>query len=388
MIPRELISLLQEYATEFRSVLLVGPRQSGKTTLVRETFPGKPYISLENPDERSLAETDAHAFLNRFPNGAILDEVQRVPALFSYLQEILDKTDQDGLFVLTGSNNILLQENITQTLAGRLGILDLYPLSFREIAAMGQDYTLNELIFRGSYPEVHHKNRKPGLWYNSYLRTYVERDVRQIQNIENTSLFIKFLKICAGRTGQQINMTAISNESGIDLKTVRSWLSVLEQTYVIRLLQPFYRNFNKRILKTPKLYFVDTGLACSLLGIRKTEELELSHFRGALVENHIIMECAKNSANQNSGHELYYWRDNKGVEVDLIIDNGTDFLPVEIKSAETFSNDFTKNLVKIKNYSGVKEAVIVYDGKMEFETSEGIKVLNRASFLRQNDRKQ
>jgi len=383
MIQRELVSVLREYATEFRSVLLVGPRQSGKTTLVRETFPDKPYVSLENPDERSLAETDARAFLNRFPNGAILDEVQRVPALFSYLQEILDNTDRDGLFVLTGSNNILLQENIAQTLAGRLGILDLYPLSFREIAATGKDYTLNELIFKGSYPEVYHKNRKPGLWYNSYLRTYVERDIRQIQNIENTSLFIKFLKICAGRTGQQINITAISNESGIDLKTVRSWLSVLEQTYVIRLLQPFYHNFNKRSLKTPKLYFVDTGLACSLLGIRKIEDLELSHFRGSLVENHIIMECAKNSSNQNSGQEFYYWRDNKGVEVDLIIDNGTVFLPVEIKSAETFSNDFTKNLIKIKSYSGVKEAVIVYDGKMEFETSEGIKVLNRASFLRQ-----
>ena len=381
MVQRELLTVLAEYATEFRAVLLIGPRQSGKTTLVQTTFPDKPYISLENPDERLLAETDARAFLNRFPDGAILDEVQRVPSLFSYLQEILDKTHKDGLFILTGSNNILLQESISQTLAGRLGILDLYPLSFREIVGIEKIYTLNELIFRGSYPEIHHKNRKPELWYGSYIRTYVERDVRQIKNIENTSLFIKFLKICAGRIGQQLNITALSNECGIDLKTVQSWLSVLEQTYVIKLLQPFYNNFNKRILKTPKLYFVDTGLACSLLGIRKVEEFELSHFRGALVENYFILECIKNNANQNLEQHFYYWRDNKGVEVDLIVDSGTSFLPVEIKSAETFSNDFTKNLKKIKSYSGEKEAAIVYNGKMEFETSDSIKVVNWASFL-------
>ena len=381
MVQRELLTVLAEYATEFRAVLLVGPRQSGKTTLVQTTFPDKPYISLENPDERLLAETDARAFLNRFPDGAILDEVQRVPSLFSYLQEILDKTHKDGLFILTGSNNILLQESISQTLAGRLGILDLYPLSFREIVGIEKTHSLNELIFKGSYPEIYHKNRKPELWYGSYIRTYVERDVRQIKNIENTSLFIKFLKICAGRIGQQLNITALSNECGIDLKTVQSWLSVLEQTYVIKLLQPFYNNFNKRILKTPKLYFVDTGLACSLLGIRKVEEFELSHFRGALVENYFILECIKNNANQNLEQQFYYWRDNKGVEVDLIVDSGTSFLPVEIKSAETFSNDFTKNLKKIKSYSGVKEAAIVYNGKMEFETSASIKVVNWASFL-------
>lgn len=385
MIPRELITVLEEYATEFRSVLLVGPRQSGKTTLVRETFPDKPYVSLENPDERLLAETDARAFLNRFPDGAILDEVQRVPSLLNYLQEVLDLTDRDGLFILTGSNNILLQENITQTLAGRVGILDLYPLSFREIGTIAKEYSLNELIFRGSYPEIYNKNRKPEWWYSSYLRTYVERDVRQIKNIENTSLFIKFLKICAGRIGQQVNNTAISNECGIDLKTVQSWLSVLEQTYVINLLQPFYNNFNKRILKTPKLYFVDTGLACSLLGIRKTKELELSHFRGSLVENYIITECRKNNSNQNSGQAFYYWRDNKGVEVDLIIDTGTTFLPVEIKSAETFSNDFTQNLKKIKSYSGVKKATIVYNGKMEFETSDDIEIVNWTSFLKRGN---
>lgn len=382
MIKREIITVLKEYASEFRSVLVVGPRQSGKTTLVQETFPEKPYISLENIDERILAESDSRAFLARFPNGAILDEVQHAPVLLNYLQEILDKTKEDGLFILTGSNNILLQQNISQTLAGRLGVLDLYPLSYREILDTGEEYSLNQLIFKGSYPEVYNKNRKPELWYNSYLRTYVERDVRQLKNIENTSLFVKFLKICAGRVGQQLNVSAVSNDCGIDLKTVNSWLSILEQTYVIKQLQPFYNNFNKRILKSPKLYFVDTGLVCSLLGIRKTEELEFSHFRGALVENYIVMECVKNNANQNTKQSFYYWRDNNGVEIDLIIDTGSTFFPVEIKSAQTFSNDFTKNLKKLKNYSGVKEAAIVYDGDMQFETSDGIKVVKWISFVK------
>lgn len=381
MINRELKAILSEYATEFRSVLLVGPRQSGKTTLTKQTFPDKPYVSLENPDERLLAESDARAFLNRFPNGAILDEIQRAPSLFSYLQEILDHSDKDGLFILTGSNNILLQENVSQTLAGRLGILDLYPLSYRELKDISKKHALNELIFKGSYPEVHHKNRKPEIWYPSYIKTYVERDVRQIKNIENTSLFIKFLKICAGRIGQQINLSTISNDCGIDVKTVQSWLSVLEQSYVIKLLQPFYKNFNKRIVKAPKLYFVDTGLACSLLAIRNKEELALSHFYGALVENYIIVECMKNNANQQLDQAFYYWRDSNGVEIDLIIDQGADFVPIEIKSAQTFSNDFTANLKKIKDYANIQNAVVVYNGMMEFTTNDHIEVINWESFL-------
>lgn len=382
MIKREIVKLLKEYAREFRSVLVVGPRQSGKTTLVQETFPEKPYVSLENPDERLLAETDSRAFLSRFPNGAILDEVQRAPVLLSYLQEILDRTQQDGMFILTGSNNILLQENISQTLAGRMGILDLFPLSYREISSLEKDYTLYDLIFKGSYPEIYNKNRNPVLWYSSYIRTYIERDVRQLKNIENISLFIKFLKICSGRIGQQLNVSALSNECGIDHKTVNSWLSILEQTYVIKLIQPYYNNFNKRILKSPKLYFVDTGLACSLLGIRKIEELKLSHFRGALVENYVIMECVKSNSNATKEQSFFYWRDNKGVEVDLIIDKGTTFIPVEIKSAQTYSKDFANNLKKIMNYSGIQKAVIVYDGEMQFEDSNGIKLVKWDSFIK------
>ncbi len=383
MLNRELNRVLTQYANEFRSVLLVGPRQSGKTTLTKQTFPDKPYVSLENPDEMLLAETDARAFLNRFPNGAVLDEIQRVPTLFSYLQEILDRTEKDGLFILTGSNNILLQENVSQTLAGRLGLLDLYPLSYCEITTTGKDYLLNELVFKGSYPEIYQKNRKPELWYPSYIKTYVERDVRQLKSIENTSLFIRFLKICAGRIGQQINLSAISNDCGIDVKTVQSWFSILEQSYVIKLLQPFYKNFNKRLVKAPKLYFLDTGLACSLLSIRNIDELPLSHFYGGLVENYIIIECMKINANRQLGQNFYYWRDSNGVEVDLIIDKGKDFLPIEIKSAQTFSNDFADNLKKIKNYANIKSSMVVYNGDMEFTTTDNTRVAKWTSLLKQ-----
>lgn len=381
MLNRELTSSLKIYAQEFRSVLLVGPRQSGKTTLVRQCFPEKPYVSLENPDERMLADSDPRAFLGRFPEGAILDEIQRVPKLFNYLQEILDNSKKDGLFILTGSNNILLQDSVSQTLAGRMGILDLLPLSYRELSAEYRNKTLSELILQGGYPEILSKNRQANLWYSSYVRTYVERDVRQLKNIENTMLFTKFLKLCAGRIGQQLNVSALSNECGIDVKTVNSWLSVLESTYIIKLLQPFYQNFNKRIVKTPKLYFIDTGLACSFLSIRKKEELAHSHFRGALVENYLISECIKNGLNTQTGQAFYYWRDNKGLEIDLIIQNADLIELIEIKAAQTYTEEFTKNLRAIMKLGDIKESYVLYDGLQEFEKSEGIRVWNWRNFL-------
>ncbi len=361
--------------------MLVGPRQSGKTTLVKITFPEKPYVSLENPDERALANEDPRAFLARFAKGAILDEVQRVPSLLNYLQEILDHSKEDGLYILTGSNNILLQDNVSQTLAGRVGVLDLMPLSYREIVQQKSALTLEEHIFNGSYPEIYDRDRNPNIWYPSYIRTYVERDVRQVQNIENTALFTKFLRLCAGRVGQQVNAAALSNECGIDVRTVQSWLSVLESTYVIKRLSPFHRNFNKRITKSPKLYFIDSGLVCSLLGIRTTDELTVSHFKGALVENFIIMELVKNGLNKRLHQSLYYWRENNGVEVDVILDSGTTFVPIEIKSAQTFSKDFLANLKKFKSYSDALKGILLYDGEMEFKTEDDFEVLNWKTFL-------
>ncbi|MEK6616456.1 MAG: AAA family ATPase, partial [Bacteroidota bacterium] len=283
MIKRTAEKLLRNYSRQFRALAVVGPRQSGKTTLVKMTFPGKPYVSLENPDERMQADSDPRGFLNRFKNGAIIDEAQRVPVLFSYLQQILDETRKESLFILTGSNNFLLQQSVTQSLAGRIGYIDLLPLSINEISFFVKTkISTDELILNGCYPELYDKKRISSIWYPAYIRTYVERDVRQLRNIDNTLLFTRFLQLCAGRTGQQISVSALSNECGIDVKTVNSWLGILQSSYIIFLLPPHHRNFNKRIVKTSKLYFTDTGLACSLLGIHKTKELSNSQFREAL----------------------------------------------------------------------------------------------------------
>jgi uncharacterized protein len=381
MISREISDILINFAGSFRSVLIVGPRQSGKTTLAKHCFPTKPYISLENLDERSLATEDPRGFLSRFPNGAVLDEVQRTPALLNYLQEVLDNSNEDGLFILTGSNNVLLQESITQTLAGRIGVIDLLPLSYREINNLDSPRELAGLVIKGFYPEIYDRKRQPEIWYPSYIRTYIERDVRQIKQIEDNLLFQKFVKICAGRIGQQVNISALSNECGIDLRTVHSWLSILESTYIIYFLQPFYENFNKRLVKSPKLYFYDTGLACSLLSLRNTTELSLSHFKGALVENFVITECIKNNLNKHLGASFYYWRDNNGVEIDLIQKRGNEVIPIEVKSAQTFTKDFTKNLKKFMSYSNTKKGIIIYDGTREYVGSDNIELINWKTFL-------
>jgi predicted AAA+ superfamily ATPase len=382
MIVREIASLLLEYSQSFRSVVIVGPRQSGKTTLAKACFPQKAYVSLENPDMLELATKDPRGFLSGFSQGAILDEIQRAPQLFNYLQEILDNTEEDGLFILTGSNNILLQENISQTLAGRIGIVDLLPLSFREVKDRVNDLSLPDLIVRGFYPEIYHKNRNPQLWYQSYIRTYLERDVRQIKQIENALLFQKFLRLCAGSVGQQVNYAALSNDCGIDVRTVHSWLSVLENSFVLYRLQPYHQNFKKRVVKSPKIYFVDTGLACALLNIKSNDEFSNSHFKGALVENFIVSECLKNKQNLNQyDTKIYYWRDNNGVEIDMIIESGNKISPVEIKSAQTYSNDFSRSLKKFMLYSGTSQGTIVYNGTAGFNGSDGIDLINWKDFL-------
>jgi hypothetical protein len=368
MIYREAEKKIRLYAKQFRAIAVVGPRQSGKTTIARKVFPRKPYVSLEDPDERQMAMDDPRYFLSRFKKGAIIDEAQRVPELFSYLQSVIDKSNKDGLFVLTGSNNFLLQQSISQSLAGRIGYIDLLPLTLKEIKQFNNKInTSNDWILSGSYPEIYDKERKPSIWYPAYIRTYVERDVRMIKNINNSALFTKFLKICAGRTGQLLNLSAISIECGIELKTVQSWLAVLESSYIIYLLKPHYSNFNKRLVKTPKLYFYDTALACSLLGIKTISELELSHFRGSLFENAVVSEIYKGESNKIKQSQLYFWRDNKGVELDLLMDNGKKILPVEIKASNTFSGVFLKNITYWNNLSGNKGGMLVYGGDTSYK---------------------
>lgn len=377
MINRGVEKLIRSYSKEFRALAVVGPRQSGKTTVVKKVFPGKAYVSLENPDERMLAASDPKAFLARFPNGAILDEAQRVPSLFSYLQQVLDETKKEGLFILTGSNNFLLQQSVSQTLAGRIGYIDLLPLSFAEIQEFGgRQRTTNELILQGCYPELFDKKRTPGIWYPAYIRTYVERDVKLLRNIENSILFNRFLQLCAGRTGQQLNVAGLSNECGIDVKTVNAWLGILQSSYIIYLLPPFFNSYNKRVVKTPKLYLTDTGLACSLLGIHHEKELSVSHFRGSLFENYVIMDLLKKKYNQGSAVQFYYWRDNKGIEVDLLLDMGNTLLQVEIKSSQTFQEDHLHAMNQWNAFSGNKGGLLLYDGVQEFRKTNGIRVQN------------
>ena len=377
MKPRIAEKLLKQYARQFRAVAVVGPRQSGKTTLVKKVFPKKPYVSLEDPDDRILATNDPRAFLNRFKKGAIIDEAQRVPELFNYLQGILDKSNEDGLFILTGSNNFLLQQSISQTLAGRIGYIDLLPLCLLEIIKFNAINTdTNQLMLKGCYPELFDKKRKPGIWYPAYIRTYIERDVKLIRNIENTIAFNRFLKLCAGRTGQQLNVSALSIEAGIDARTIQAWLSILQSSYVIHLLPPYHKNFNKRVVKTPKLYFIDTGLACSLLGINLSDELENSHFRGSLFENYVVSELLKQKYNSGSNAGFYYWKENNGLEIDLLVDTGKKIIAHEIKSGSTFNDSMLKNLNHWRKISGTSNGVLIFDGQSMFVDKNQIHVTN------------
>ncbi len=376
MIKRTSVTRLIKLANQFRSVAVVGARQCGKTTLCKTAFPNKPYISLENPDTLAFATADPRGFLGQFQNGAILDEIQRAPHLFSYLQQVLDETKKKGLFILTGSNNFLLQENITQTLAGRIAYLQLLPLSLQEInesKKLKDDYAWH--ILNGGYPEVIAKKINPVDWYEAYINTYIQRDVRQLKNISNLVQFTKLLKLCAGRTGQILNLTSISNDCGIDQKTVASWLSVLQSSYIVYLLKPYAGNFNKRIIKAPKLYFYDTGVACSLLGIGNVKEIKTHSTKGALFENLVVSELLKERFNAGAADNLFYWRDKTGHEVDIVLDKAGKLTAMELKSGETITQDFFKGL---EYFAGLNKKpiqnILVYGGKLQQHRSNGTMV--------------
>ena len=374
MINRTASLRLLKLAGTFRSVAIVGPTQSGKTTLCKAAFPQKTYISLENPDTLEFAKTDPRGFLGQFKAGAILDEIQRAPHLFSYLQQILDETNKKGLFILTGSNNFLLQENITQTLSGRIAYLQLLPLSLQELTdnkKIKANYPWH--ILNGGYPEVITKRINPTDWYTDYISTYVERDVRQLKNISNLSQFTKLLKLCAGRTGQILNLTSLSNDCGIDQKTVASWLSVLQSSYIVYFLKPHHANFNKQIIKSPKLYFYDTGVASSLLGISNSKQIITHAAKGGLFENMIVSELLKARFNSGSTDNLYFWRDKTGNEVDIVLDKAGKLTAMELKAGETISQDFFKGLEYFSalNTNPIQK-VLVYGGKEEQKRSNGV----------------
>ena len=367
MILRHASTTLQSLAHGYPILVLTGPRQAGKTTLAQSTFPGKPYVSLEDPDTRAFAEDDPRGFLARFPDGAILDEAQRCPALFSYLQTRVDAKRRMGEFVLTGSQQFGLLSNITQSLAGRVGLVQLLPFSLQELQEGGVPVaSLDDLLWRGLYPPIHDRSLAPEQWFANYLMTYVERDVRQLIEVQNLSLFQRFLKLCAARCGQLLNMTSLGNDCGVSHKTVAAWLSVLEAGYVVFLLQPHHQNFGKRLVKTPKLYFHDTGLAAHLLGIHDEEHMAIHSARGALFENLVISELLKRRYNQGLTSNLYFWRNNTGEEVDVVVEHGDKLLPIEIKSGQTYNSDFLTGLNKWARYAGnaALPSQLVYGGDM------------------------
>lgn len=373
MIYREAEKELQLLSAQFKAVAVTGPRQSGKTTLVKKVFKEKAYVNLENPDLRQFAREDPRGFLSNYPDGAVLDEVQRVPELFSYLQQILDEKEQNGLFILTGSNNFLLNGNISQSLAGRVGYLFLLPLDIGEINP-GANMS-NQLIFKGGYPEIYQKDIDPKKYYDNYIRTYVERDVRLLKNITDLYTFERFLRLCAGRTGQLLNMSSLAADVGVDVKTIGSWLGVLEASFIAFRLYPYHENYNKRIVKMPKLYFYDTGLASALMGIEDVSQLTIHPLRGGLFENLVVVDFLKRLYNNGKQNNLYFWRDNIGNEVDLLIKKGANRYPVEIKSAQTISDEFFKGIRYWNKLTNTEGGYLVYAGDMLQKRSGEINIV-------------
>jgi predicted AAA+ superfamily ATPase len=377
MFKREIANELRAAAKEYPVVTVTGPRQSGKTTVVQALFPEKKYANLEEPDTREFATLDPRGFLERFPEGAILDEIQRTPQLLSYIQAIVDKTKQKGMYILTGSHQLELHQAITQSLAGRTALLKLLPLSLTELAKADIDLTLDEYLLNGFFPRIYNDKLNPTKAYRNYFQTYVERDVRQLIQIKDLSTFQRFMKLCAGRVGQILNAHSLSGDVGVSSHTISEWLSLLEASFIIIRLQPYFENFGKRIIKSPKLYFTDVGLATYLLDIETTQQINRDPLRGALVENLVILELYKARLNQGLDPQLYYFRDNHQHEIDVIFKKSQQLIPIEIKASKTIANDFFKGLDYFSELVGTRchEGFLVYGGEQQ-QRIEKFKVIN------------
>jgi uncharacterized protein len=365
MIPRILQKQIRKLAAKMPVITITGPRQSGKTTLAKMALPDYAYKNLEFPDVRRFATEDPRGFFGELTQGVILDEIQRVPELLSYVQGIVDETNEPGKFILTGSQNLLLLNKVSQTLAGRSAILHLLPLSMEELIASGApEGSAESWMQRGFYPRLYDKKISPLDWLPSYVESYVERDVREIINVRNLSTFQTFLRLCAGRIGQVVNLSSLGNDCGVDQKTAKGWISVLETTFTAFLLPPFHRNFNKRLIKSPKIYFYDTGLACWLLGIRSVKDLDSHYARGSLFENFIIVELMKNEMNRGRRTELYFWRESNGNEVDCVYEKNGRVFGLECKSGKTIGPDYFNGIDALKKISGKLFAggTVIYGG--------------------------
>jgi uncharacterized protein len=366
MIERIISKKILEAAEKMPVICITGPRQSGKTTLVRNLFPDYKYYNLEFPQHREFAEKDAVSMLSEWNSGIIIDEVQRVPEILSSIQFFADQNQIPGKLIITGSQNILLMQSVSQTLAGRVALFSLLSFSVQELT--GTEYeeaNYENYIVKSFYPRIYDQQLNPEIWLQDYINTYIERDVRQIVAVRDLSLFSNFLKLCAGHTGQIINLSTFSNNLGVDLKTIKSWLSILETSYIVFLQPAYFKNFNKRIIKTPKLFFYDAGLACNLLGIRTKNDFESHYLRGGLFESFIISEFSKIIFNRKLGSRIYYFRDSNGNEVDAFIEHAGFLKAVEIKSGKTIIPDFLKGLYYLKKISeSVKiENYVIYGGE-------------------------
>jgi predicted AAA+ superfamily ATPase len=368
-INRSIEPVFKKIAQEYPVVTLIGPRQSGKTSLVQYVFPEKPYVSLENPDERAFAEGDPKRFLAQFPDGAILDEIQRLPMLLSYIQGIVDQRKDQGMFFLTGSHQPLLHQSITQSLAGRTALLTLLPFQFSELPIENQTKSLDDYLYQGMYPRVYDRTLQPTQFYRNYFQTYVERDVRSLLNVKDLSRFSRFVKLCASRIGQLFNASQIGSELGISSNTTAEWLSILEASYIVFRLNPYFENFGKRLIKSSKIYFYDVGLAAYCLDIHQKEQLSRDPLRGQLVENFWLLEWIKNRLNRGLEPNAYFYRDSNQHEVDLIVKSGHQLIPIEFKSGETFHPDFLKGLEYFKTIAGDRcaQGYLVYAGQREQE---------------------
>jgi hypothetical protein len=361
MYNRELSNELTSKIKKYGIISLTGPRQSGKTTLVKNTFPKFKYVNLEIPETRFFAQDDPSAFLEQAKD-MIIDEIQRVPDLISYIQGIYDE-NKERRFILTGSQNLLISEKISQSLSGRVAILKLLPLSIREMRSEEILESLDEQVFKGFYPRIYDENLVAAEWYDFYVQTYLERDVRNIKNIGDLTKFMKFLKLLAGRAGQILNMSSLSSDVGVSVPTIKSWLSVLEASYVIFRLKPFYKNFSKRLIKSPKIYFYDTGLICSLLDINTVDQFKGHPLIGNIFENAVISNYLKNAFNQGKWLDFYYWREVSGKEVDLVFEEGGDLNAVEVKYGKTIKTEMASNLLHFKDIADTSvNAKVVYGG--------------------------
>lgn len=365
-IQRDIEGEFRQLLTEYPVVTLLGPRQAGKTTLARRLeHEGYDYCNLETPENRTLASEDPKAFLQRFSGRLILDEIQRVPELLSYIQAIVDEEQVNGAFVLTGSHQLELRQAISQSLAGRTAVLNLLPLSISELAAAGFGFDdFADYVFHGFLPRIHDQRQRPLQAWSNYYQTYVERDVRQLIRLKDASLFEKFIRLLAGRSGQVLNLSSLAGDVGVDAKTISHWLSVLEASFIIFKLPPYFENIGKRLIKSPKYYFVDVGLLSFLLGIENPEQIRRDPLVGAMFENLVVLEIVKQQTNRGKRPELYFYRDSHGNEIDLLIPGGRALTAIEIKSAATYQPGFFKPLEKVRQWlPRICASVLIYNGE-------------------------